>query len=112
MLKLPDFQQRLVTPPTHPAQEAGQAKFNRDVRDAVMRLNDKSDYQLIDVALGTTTIRIMHNLGRPWKGWDVWDRDADCRIWRVAVPAGEPSDDSKYLYLQASASVNARIMVI
>ena len=110
--KLPDFQQRLKSPIAHVGSDHGQSRYNREVRESLQRVNEKIDYQLIDVAVATTATQVTHNLGRPWKGWDIWDQDANTNIWRVVAPSGSPSDDSKYIYLQAGSAVNIRLMIL
>lgn len=105
------FGSHTLTPPfAHRSGEAGQTRFNEAVAEAIQNVAQSivsSDIET--VAIGVTATRIQHKLGRSWVGWFIVDRDADCRIWRVTPAATEPRDDAKYIYLQSSAAVNAKV---
>jgi hypothetical protein len=101
---------RLPLPFSHRSGDQGQTRFNEAVVETLGNITQGVvDCDIVAATIAVTATRVPHKLGRPWTGWFVVDRDADCRIWRVVPASTEPRDDSKYIYLQANAGVNAKV---
>jgi len=97
-------------PAHHQSQDQDQARFNREVTDALGHILGRLgvDYVLVDVTVGTASTEVKHNLGRKWRGWSPVDMAVDTNIWRAVAPSGASVNG---LWLQAGVSVAARILV-
>ena len=85
--------------------------FQRDTRTAlesVARSEVGQGVFLADVAIGTTTTRISHTLGRVPKGWKVVDITADSRVFRDATITTERAT---FLYLKATTAVTVTLWI-
>ncbi len=69
-------------------------------------LQDNINGQVVDIILSTTTATINHNLGKIPYGFLVLNQDANANIWSASFAWTDSS-----IYLVASATVTARIMI-
>lgn len=59
---------------------------------------------LVSAQVTTSTVTVLHNLGRQPIGWFLVDKDADARVWRTAWT-------STTITLDSSATVNVKIIL-
>lgn len=61
-------------------------------------------------ATSAATFTVQHNLGRPARGWIVFDKSASCDVWRAPT---QPANQNTQLNLDANAvGVQLKIFVI
>jgi hypothetical protein len=68
-----------------------------------------STYQILDMTLTTTKIKIPHSLKRTPKGFLVLDRDANAVVYQVR--GADDGPNAQYISLISSATVTVKIML-
>lgn len=98
-------------PAHHQSVDQGQARFNRESADSIGHILGRAgvNYDIVSLTVGTSATEVRHRLGRRWQGWQVVDLQGNTNIWRGTPPAG--TDPAEQLWVQAGASVLAKILV-
>ena len=96
----------MARPNYRPQRGQGPQALENQFRDTLAQFGDSDASVLTSVvAIGTTETRIAHALGFTPIGWQVVAPDALATVCQTKAP------DGSFVYLKASAAVNARVRV-
>lgn len=87
-------------------------RFMGEVVESLRALAAEHTYSLVDLEVSTTPAKVVHKLGRPYRGWYVVDANANDGVYRVEAPTGEEDENlATHFWVQSGSTMIVRLKV-